>query len=84
MALGDLSASNESNGNPGCVSSGAGDLGGISYGAYQLASNAGSVDAFIQWGIDYGDYYRDYANSDAFIDQWKSLAEADPQGFLKM
>lgn len=38
-------------------------LGGISYGAYQLASNAGSVDAFIQWVIDYGDYYRDYANS---------------------
>ena len=47
MALGDLSASYESNGNPGCVSSGAGDLGGISYGAYQLASAAGSVDAFI-------------------------------------
>lgn len=47
MALGDLSASYESNGNSGCVSSGAGDLGGISYGAYQLASNAGSVDAFI-------------------------------------
>ena len=63
MALGDLSAAYESNGNPGCVSTGAGDLGGISYGAYQLASNAGSVDAFIQWVIDYGDYYRDYANS---------------------
>ena len=82
MALGDLSAAYESNGNPGCVSTGAGDLGGISYGAYQLASNAGSVDAFIQWGINYGGYYTDYANSlnqydvnsDAFIDQWKSLA----------
>lgn len=47
MALGDLSASYESNGNPGCVSTGYGDLGGISYGTYQLASNAGSVDAFI-------------------------------------
>jgi hypothetical protein len=34
MALGDLSASYESNGNPGCVSTGYGDLGGISYGAY--------------------------------------------------
>ena len=34
MALGDLSALYESNGDPGCVSSGAGDLGGISYGAY--------------------------------------------------
>ncbi len=92
MALGDLSASYESNGDPGCVSSGAGDLGGISYGAYQLASNAGSVDAFLEWGISYGGFYADYANSlnqydvnsDAFIDQWKELASADPQGFLKM
>lgn len=92
MALGDLSASYESNGNPGCVSSGAGDLGGISYGAYQLASNAGSVNAFIEWGIDYGGYYTDYANSlnqydvnsDEFINQWKSLAEADSVGFLQM
>lgn len=92
MALGDLSASYESNGNPGCVSSGAGDLGGISYGAYQLASNAGSVDAFIEWGINQGGFYADYANSlnqydvnsDAFIIQWKSLAEADSVGFLQM
>ena len=92
MALGDLSASYESNGNPGCVSSGAGDLGGISYGAYQLASNAGSVDAFIEWGINYGGYYTDYANSlnqydvnsDAFIQEWKSLTEVDRNGFLQM
>ena len=92
MALGDLSASYESNGNPGCVSTGAGDLGGISYGAYQLASNVGSVDAFIEWGINYGDFYADYANalnqydinSDAFIQEWKSLAETDYNGFLQM
>ena len=85
MALGSLSACYEANGSPGCVSSGAGDLGGISYGAYQLASNTGSVDEFIQWGIDYGAYYRDYANSlnqydvnsDAFISQWKYLASVD-------
>ena len=63
MALGDLSAAYESNGNPRYVSSGVGDLGSISYGAYQLASNASSVDAFLEWGIDYGAYYRDYANS---------------------
>lgn len=92
MALGDLSAAYESNGRPGCVSSGYGDLGGISYGAYQLASNVGSVDAFLQWGISYGGYYTDYANSlnqydvnsDAFINQWKYLASADPEGFLRM
>lgn len=92
MALGDLSALYESNGDPGCVSTGYGDLGGISYGSYQLASAAGSVDEFIQWGINYGGYYADYANSlnqydvnsDEFISQWKSLAEADSQGFLQM
>ena len=92
MALGDLSVSYESNGNPGCVSSGAGDLGGISYGASQLASNAGSVDAFIEWDINQGGFYADYANSlnqydvnsDAFIDEWKSLVETDCNGFLQM
>lgn len=92
MALGDLSASYESNGNPGCVSYGVGDLGGISYGAYQLASAAGSVDAFIEWGINQGGFYADYVyslnqydnNSDAFIDQWKSLANNDCNGFLQM
>lgn len=92
MALGDLSAAYESNGNPGCVSSGAGDLGGISYGAYQLASNVGSVDAFIQWGMNQDNFYANYANSlnqyevnsDAFIDEWKSLANDDYNGFLQM
>lgn len=92
MALGDLSASYESNGNPGRVSIGAGDLGGISYGAYQLASSVGSVDAFIQWGINQGGFYADYANalnqyevnSDAFIQEWKSLATNNYNGFLQM
>lgn len=92
MALGDLSALYESNGNPGCVSTGAGDLGGISYGAYQLASNTGSVDEFISWGIRQGGFYTDYANalnqydvnSDAFIQEWKSLATNDYNGFLQM
>ena len=92
MALGDLSALYESNGNPGCVSTGAGDLGGISYGAYQLASSVGSVDEFIRWGINYGGFYTDYANalnqydinSDAFIQEWKSLATNDYNGFLQM
>lgn len=92
MALGDLSALYESNGNPGCVSTGAGDLGGISYGAYQLASSVGSVDEFIQWGMNQNGFYADYANSlnkydvnsDAFIQEWKSLAETDYNGFLQM
>lgn len=92
MALGDLSAAYESNGNPGCVSSGAGDLGGISYGAYQLASSVGSVDAFLEWGMNQDGFYANYANalnqyevnSDGFIDEWKSLANDDYNGFLQM
>ena len=38
MELGKLSAAYESNGDPAIVSTGEGDRGGISYGAYQLAS----------------------------------------------
>ncbi len=49
MKLGQLSAKYESNGNPGAVSTGYGDAGGISYGTYQLASNAGSVTSFVNW-----------------------------------
>lgn len=93
MGLGDLSAKYESNGNPATVSTGAGDLGGISYGSYQLASETGSVDAFLGWGLRQGGFYTDYAralqssgsiNSDAFINKWKEIGNIDPQGFKAM
>ena len=42
MELGKLSAAYESNGDPAIVSTGEGDRGGLSYGAYQLASNCGA------------------------------------------
>lgn len=93
MGLGDLSALYESNGNPATVSTGAGDLGGISYGCYQLASETGSVDAFLGWGLNQGGFYGDYAralynsgdvNSEEFIDQWKELGTIDPDGFKNM
>lgn len=47
--LGDLSKRYESNGNPGCISSGLGDAGGKSYGMYQMSSRMGVVDDYIQW-----------------------------------
>lgn len=47
--LGDLSAQYESNGDAGCISSGYGDPGGKSYGAYQFSSNAGTLGDFVQW-----------------------------------
>lgn len=49
MKLGNLSAKYESNGDAAAVSTGWGDLGGVSYGAYQLASNTGSVHSFVRW-----------------------------------
>ena len=91
--LGQLSAEYESNGDPACVSSGINDAGGISYGTYQLASNCGSVDSFIGWGLKQGGFYTDYAralidsgeiNSDGFIAKWQELGTVDAVGFEKM
>ncbi len=58
MKLGFLAAKYESCADPGRVSSGHGDLGGRSYGAIQLASNSGSVDAFIDWLKQSDNQYR--------------------------
>ena len=85
--LGDLSAKYESNGDPGCISSGVDDPGGKSYGAYQLASAVGSLGEFVSWlqgqsytfsaafsGLDLA--------SDAFDAAWKSVAQQYPDDFL--
>ena len=45
----------ESSGDCSTVSTGSGDLGGISYGSYQLSSNAGSVDSFLDFAQNYPD-----------------------------
>ena len=83
----------ESNGDPACVSSGAGDLGGISYGLYQFASKVGVVDEFIAWLCDYPDpAFANYGNvlaqhevnSAAFIQQWKDLGTIDPGNFGRL
>ncbi len=80
----------ESNGDPGAVSSGIGDLGGRSYGLYQLSSNVGAADDFVRWLCNYpvpelANYGRvlseNTVNSQAFIDQWQSLAAVDPENF---
>lgn len=56
MKLGSLSAKYESNGNPATVSTGWGDAGGVSYGIYQLASNTGSAQSFVNWLLNKGHY----------------------------
>lgn len=87
--IGDLSAKYESNGNPGTVSSGWGDAGGVSYGCYQLASNAGSVDSFIQWLGVIGNNYHDSLGAltpgtNAFSDLWRYIAEVDGENFKRL
>ncbi|MCL1880219.1 MAG: hypothetical protein FWF71_06370, partial [Actinomycetia bacterium] len=92
--LGALSALYESNGNPGVIGNTAGDPGGKSYGAWQLASNEGSVAAFISWlksaNPSYAstlsqafaaDGYRYGSNFDA---AWRRLAANDSSGFLSL
>lgn len=91
--LGDLSARYESNGDPATVSSGYGDGGGMSYGAYQFASNFGVPQKFVEWVQGYADdalanYGRVLAqyevNSQAFIQSWVELGTVDPVGFLQL
>ena len=89
----ELSAEYESGGDPGSVSSGAGDLGGVSYGLYQFASANGSIDAFISWAKSYKDptlaqYAKDLAacgiNTYAFQDKWEEIGRNDPNGFTEL
>ena len=70
----------ESSGDCSTVSTGSGDLGGISYGSYQLSSNAGSVDSFLDFAQNYpndalANYGRTLAqyevNSQEFINTWE-------------
>ena len=56
MTLGSLSAKYESNGNPGTVSTGYGDAGGVSYGTYQLSSAMGAAQSFVNWLLNQGHY----------------------------
>jgi len=83
----------ESSGDCGTVSTGYGDLGGISYGSYQLASNTGSVDSFLEFVqkysdkslANYGNILSQYdINSEEFIDKWKEFAYVDPYGFSEL
>ena len=88
-----LSAKYESNGDPACIANNAGDLGGISYGKYQFASNVGAVEPFVNWLCKYPDdklanYGRvlaaDPVNSNNFIDTWENLGTVDPVNFGRL
>lgn len=82
--LGDSVKSFES-GNRGVasVSSGAQDPGGVSYGTYQLSTNAGTMQGFLK-SPEGGRYSAEFAGltpgSAEFSAKWKALAAKDPEG----
>ena len=81
--FGKVAATFESGGDPGAVSSGKGDAGGKSFGAFQLSSKTGSLQAFLN-KTGYGKQFEgmDLKNPGKEVeDKWKQLA-SDPE-FIK-
>lgn len=83
----------ESNGDLACVSSGVGDMGGVSYGLYQFSSILGIVDDFVNWLNNYPDpAFANYelvlamnkVNSEKFKKQWRELGTIDPGNFGRL
>ncbi|WP_322783982.1 peptidoglycan-binding domain-containing protein [Xanthomonas citri] len=60
------------------ISTGKGDHGGVSYGAYQLSSKLGTLREY----LDQSRYEKEFVGlspaTDAFNDKWKQLARTDP------
>ena len=84
--LGSLSRQYEARGGPGTVSSGNGDSGGVSYGSYQLSTNRGTAQRFVDSlrtsNPDYHAALSGHApGTQEFSNAWRELAQRDPQGF---
>ena len=81
--LGQTSAQFEtSNRGPGFISTGQGDLGGKSYGVYQLSSTQGSLAEYVNQSTKYGSEFKGLTPASAAFDaKWKEVAQRDPQGF---
>lgn len=81
--LGQTSARYESSGQgAGVISTGKGDHGGVSYGAYQLSSKKGTLKEYLDQSR-YGEHFKDLAPATpAFNAKWKELAKSDP-GFAQ-
>lgn len=73
--LGRVAAQFESGGKAGTVSSGHGDFGGKSYGAFQLSSKTGDVDKFLK-SSGYADKFAGMkVGSEEFDKKWKEMGE---------
>lgn len=79
--LGSLSAKYESSGNPGTIANNKGDIGGKSYGTYQLTKASGHAQAFAN---SYGGALKGLtAGTAAFDRAWKAEASKNPKKFAE-
>lgn len=77
--LGSLSAKYESSGNPATIARTKGDIGGASYGTYQLTTSSGHAQRFAnQYG---GALKGKKAGTSAFDKAWKAEASKNPDKF---
>lgn len=84
--LGALSAKYETGGRgPGVVSTGKGDLGGVSYGSYQMSSTMGTAGRFVtQADFPFCDEFKGLKpGSPPFTAKWKAIAAAQADAFQK-
>lgn len=78
-SLGSLSAKYESSGNPGTIANNKGDIGGKSYGTYQLTKASGHAQKFAD---KYGGALKGLkAGTTAFDNAWKAEAKKNPEKF---
>jgi len=82
-SLGSISRKYESRGNAGTISTGVGDPGGKSYGSYQLSSNKGVLQSFINQSGFKNEFDGLKIGSPAFDKKWKELAQKYPDQFAK-
>ncbi|WP_458071181.1 peptidoglycan-binding domain-containing protein [Rhodanobacter sp. BL-MT-08] len=76
--LGMTSASRESRGDPGTISTGKDDHGGVSYGTYQLSSKEGTLNEYLHQSAYKKDFDGLRPTTPAFDAKWKELASNDP------
>jgi hypothetical protein len=92
--LGILSERYESNGKPGIIADNEGDIGGKSYGAWQIASGVGTMDSFLRWLKNYDDNLYDRLNKAKIKDsnkygknfdkEWKRIANENSDYFYRV
>ena len=86
IPLGSISSKYESGGDVSTISTGAGDPGGISYGKYQMSSNAGTMQEFLksEEGSKFNTFLKDYEiGSEGFNQAYSKLATNYKETFEK-